>query len=268
MTPEEFIAKWQANTRNERAACQEHFIDLCHLLDEPTPNSDPTGEDYAFEKGATKFTGERWLGRCLAAQLLRLGIQEAARRPGRRASPAAALCRAAGQSAAAGGLRHRPDRHPHQLDQRGHRDARNPAGGADQSAAAAAAEMGVLGSRAIAPGTHAPGADRAGGGGVRRTGAAAAGARARRRRRWRISSTAWCSACSPTTWACCPPGCSIRCWRWRAAARRGPRATPASCSPRWRPAAARSASSMSPGSTAACSTTPRRCRWNAMTSIC
>ena len=58
MTPAEFIAKWQASTRNERSACQEHFIDLCRLLDEPTPNSDPTGEDYAFEKGATKFTGE------------------------------------------------------------------------------------------------------------------------------------------------------------------------------------------------------------------
>ena len=58
MTPMEFIAKWQASTRNERAACQEHFIDLCRLLDEPTPNSDPTGEDYAFEKGATRFTGQ------------------------------------------------------------------------------------------------------------------------------------------------------------------------------------------------------------------
>ncbi|HVC63761.1 MAG TPA: DNA methyltransferase [Acetobacteraceae bacterium] len=58
MTPAEFIAKWQDSTRNERAACQEHFIDLCRLLDEPTPNSDPSGEDYAFEKGATKFTGE------------------------------------------------------------------------------------------------------------------------------------------------------------------------------------------------------------------
>ena len=57
MTPADFIAKWQASTRNERAACQEHFIDLCRVLDEPTPNTDPTGEDYAFEKGATKFTG-------------------------------------------------------------------------------------------------------------------------------------------------------------------------------------------------------------------
>jgi hypothetical protein len=31
------------------------------MVDEPTPNADPTGEDYAFEKGATRFTGnERW----------------------------------------------------------------------------------------------------------------------------------------------------------------------------------------------------------------
>ncbi len=71
MTPADFIAKWQANTRTERAACQEHFIDLCHLLDEPTPNSDPTGEDYAFEKGATKFTGadgwaDVWRRNCFA----------------------------------------------------------------------------------------------------------------------------------------------------------------------------------------------------------
>jgi hypothetical protein len=29
MTPAEFVAKWQASTRNERSACQEHFIDLC-----------------------------------------------------------------------------------------------------------------------------------------------------------------------------------------------------------------------------------------------
>ena len=31
------------------------------LLDEPTPNSDPTGAAYAFEKGATKASGgEGW----------------------------------------------------------------------------------------------------------------------------------------------------------------------------------------------------------------
>ncbi len=61
MTPTAFIAKWRANARNERAATQEHFLDLCALLDEPTPNSDPTGAAYAFEKGATKASGgEGW----------------------------------------------------------------------------------------------------------------------------------------------------------------------------------------------------------------
>ena len=61
MTPTAFIAKWRANARNERAAAQEHFLDLCALLDEPTPNSDPTGAAYAFEKGATKASGgEGW----------------------------------------------------------------------------------------------------------------------------------------------------------------------------------------------------------------
>ncbi|MGH7211039.1 MAG: type IIL restriction-modification enzyme MmeI, partial [Acetobacteraceae bacterium] len=50
-------AKWQANARTERAACHEHFIDLCALVGEPTPNTDPDGATYAFEKGATKATG-------------------------------------------------------------------------------------------------------------------------------------------------------------------------------------------------------------------
>ena len=49
MQVQDFIAKWQANTRTERAAAQEHFLDLCAVLGEPTPNSDPTGADYAVE---------------------------------------------------------------------------------------------------------------------------------------------------------------------------------------------------------------------------
>jgi hypothetical protein len=57
MQVNQFIAKWKANTRAERSASQEHFLDLCALLNEPTPNSDPTGSAYAFEKGATKASG-------------------------------------------------------------------------------------------------------------------------------------------------------------------------------------------------------------------
>ncbi|MFZ6762164.1 type IIL restriction-modification enzyme MmeI [Pseudoroseomonas sp. WGS1072] len=57
MTPDAFIAKWQANTRNEAAASKEHFLDLCALLGVPTPNSDATGTTYAFEKGVKKAAG-------------------------------------------------------------------------------------------------------------------------------------------------------------------------------------------------------------------
>ena len=58
MTPGEFIAKWRASELKERSASQEHFIDLCRLLGEPTPaDADPTGERYCFERGARKDTG-------------------------------------------------------------------------------------------------------------------------------------------------------------------------------------------------------------------
>jgi type II restriction/modification system DNA methylase subunit YeeA len=62
MTPDAFIKKWKASTLTERAASHSHFLDLCALLGEPTPtDSDPTGETYAFERGATKTTGgEGW----------------------------------------------------------------------------------------------------------------------------------------------------------------------------------------------------------------
>jgi hypothetical protein len=62
VTPDQFIAKWKTAELKERAAAHSHFIDLCRLLDEPAPtDADPTGEWYAFERGATKTTGgEGW----------------------------------------------------------------------------------------------------------------------------------------------------------------------------------------------------------------
>ena len=58
MTPNQFISKWRASELKERSASQEHFIDLCRLLGEPTPaEADPTGEHYCFERGARKDTG-------------------------------------------------------------------------------------------------------------------------------------------------------------------------------------------------------------------
>ena len=53
MTPAEFIAKRRASELKECSASQEHFIDLCRMLDEPTSSdADPTGERYCFERGA------------------------------------------------------------------------------------------------------------------------------------------------------------------------------------------------------------------------
>ena len=58
MTPNEFIAKWRASELKESSASQEHFIDLCRLLGEPTPaEADPAGETYCFERGARKDAG-------------------------------------------------------------------------------------------------------------------------------------------------------------------------------------------------------------------
>ena len=62
MTPQAFVAKWSQTTTKERSAAQEHFIDLCKVLGEKTPNeADPDGEWYAFEKGAQKTgAGRGW----------------------------------------------------------------------------------------------------------------------------------------------------------------------------------------------------------------
>jgi len=65
MTPEEFIATWRGNTRTERAAAQQHFLDLCELLGVDKPG----GPDYDFEKstrkiGDTQGFSDVWRDRC------------------------------------------------------------------------------------------------------------------------------------------------------------------------------------------------------------
>ena len=58
MEPHEFIAKWRSAVLKERSAAQEHFLDLCRVLGEPTPaEADPTGDTYCFERGALKDSG-------------------------------------------------------------------------------------------------------------------------------------------------------------------------------------------------------------------
>jgi hypothetical protein len=51
MTPQQFVEKWLRVDLPERSASQQHFIDLCHMLGQPTPaDHDATGAEYAFEK--------------------------------------------------------------------------------------------------------------------------------------------------------------------------------------------------------------------------
>jgi hypothetical protein len=59
MTPQQFIAKWQAAQLSERSAYQQHFCDLCELLGQPKPaDADRDGAFYTFERGVTKTDGE------------------------------------------------------------------------------------------------------------------------------------------------------------------------------------------------------------------
>ena len=60
MTPAQFVRKWSQSELRERQGSQEHFVDLCRLLDVPTPaEDDPKGERYCFERGAANAP-RRW----------------------------------------------------------------------------------------------------------------------------------------------------------------------------------------------------------------
>jgi hypothetical protein len=62
VTPQQFIAKWQATSLSERSACQQHFLDLCDLLGQDKPAAaDPEGAWYCFERGVSKTEGGQGL---------------------------------------------------------------------------------------------------------------------------------------------------------------------------------------------------------------
>jgi hypothetical protein len=54
MTPQAFIAHWQHNNITERAGAQQHFNDLCEVLDVEKPRD---AENYTFERGARLHNG-------------------------------------------------------------------------------------------------------------------------------------------------------------------------------------------------------------------
>ncbi len=51
MTPQDFITKWQRANLSERSAYQQHFLDLCEVLDQPKPAAaDPDGARMMFTR--------------------------------------------------------------------------------------------------------------------------------------------------------------------------------------------------------------------------
>lgn len=57
MTPQAFIAHWQHNNITERSGAQQHFNDLCEVLNVEKPRD---AENYCFERGAKIQGGQGW----------------------------------------------------------------------------------------------------------------------------------------------------------------------------------------------------------------
>ncbi|MFO7957695.1 MAG: type IIL restriction-modification enzyme MmeI [Candidatus Brocadiia bacterium] len=59
MNVSHFIAKWRSAELSERSGAQQHFLDLCRLVDHPPPaEADATGEQFTFEKLTEKHGGK------------------------------------------------------------------------------------------------------------------------------------------------------------------------------------------------------------------
>lgn len=60
LTASEFVAKWRKVELTERSASQQHFLDLCEVIEHPKPAEvDQTGAWFTFERGAVKRDGRR-----------------------------------------------------------------------------------------------------------------------------------------------------------------------------------------------------------------
>ncbi len=60
MTPHEFISKWRRNRGQESAGAQEWFLDLCRVVEHPTPaEMDPRQQWYTFERSVREAAGRR-----------------------------------------------------------------------------------------------------------------------------------------------------------------------------------------------------------------
>ena len=60
MNPIEFVTKWTRSELRERAASQEHFLDVCRMVGVQSPaEEDPKGEWFTFDRGLDQSTGRK-----------------------------------------------------------------------------------------------------------------------------------------------------------------------------------------------------------------
>ncbi|WP_119065636.1 class I SAM-dependent DNA methyltransferase [Aggregatilinea lenta] len=60
LTPQQFTDKWSRTELKERASAQEHFTDVCRLVDHATPAElDPKGEFFTYEYGMKTSEGRQ-----------------------------------------------------------------------------------------------------------------------------------------------------------------------------------------------------------------
>jgi type II restriction/modification system DNA methylase subunit YeeA len=60
LTASAFVSKWRNVELTERSASQQHFLDLCEVVEHPKPAEvDQTGSWFTFERGAVKRDGRR-----------------------------------------------------------------------------------------------------------------------------------------------------------------------------------------------------------------
>jgi hypothetical protein len=77
LTPQEFVDKWRNAELKERSAAQEHFIDLCRMLNHPSrAEADPEGTWFTFEPRAAKQRGGQGWADVWKKKPLRLGVQK------------------------------------------------------------------------------------------------------------------------------------------------------------------------------------------------
>jgi hypothetical protein len=58
LTPQQFAERWSKSALTERAASQQHFLDLCRMLGQKSPaEADPEGNFFTFERRVQKTGG-------------------------------------------------------------------------------------------------------------------------------------------------------------------------------------------------------------------